>query len=592
MDIRRLIVLGRKFDWIQDTPFVLTATTTGAQTLTITGLTVATDKSVVVNWGDGNSNTYTGAGARTHNYAGAGTWTVSIANRRDITLLDLQDTKISGAISSSNPMPSRLTSLFLYNMPNLTWVVSFSAPIPSTLTTLSLSTMAGITWLVSSTAPVPTGLIYLKLVTMTGITWAVSATVPMPTGLAYLYMAGVAGFSWTVSATAPMPTGLQTLDLASFTTITWAINATNPMPSGMLSLRFYNCPNITWTVSETSPMPTGLTSLTIGAQAGITWTVSTTNPMPTGLLTLSMTTVAGFTWVSDADNPIPAGLTDLTLTIVNSATSIPAARWAVNTLQHIRIENSLSTAAVNDILLGIWTNKANYTHATPTLDLLGNGNGSPLGTYQEGSGVGGEPVSGMEYAYDLAIGHYTSAGPEWTVTVCMYLFGILGDSITAVTTGWPVSVYAGYKSGKADGRNHAVAGHSIMSNMDADVLAAANDGANGIIIALGTNDVDGGDMVALQAEVEENIIELKASNPLATLYYMNILPRWTDTGGGTPIDKSNTRAAIAAACLAQSITCWDTFTTPWITSAQTTDGTHLTAAGHTAIANNVIALLP
>jgi len=50
--------------------FVMTVTTTGAQTLTLQDLTVSA--STTVDWGDGSSNDYTGSGTRTHNYAGAG----------------------------------------------------------------------------------------------------------------------------------------------------------------------------------------------------------------------------------------------------------------------------------------------------------------------------------------------------------------------------------------------------------------------------------------------------------------------------------------------------------------------------------------
>ena len=67
--------------------------------------------------------------------------------------------------------------------------------------------------------------------------------------------------------------------------------------------------------------------------------------------------------------------------------------------------------------------------------------------------------------------------------------------------------------------------------------------------------------------------------------------RWTDAGGGTEIDKSNIRTAIAAACTAQGITCWDTYTTPWITAADTTDGTHPNAAGELKISTEVLSRL-
>jgi len=170
------------------------------------------------------------------------------------------------------------------------------------------------------------------------------------------------------------------------------------------------------------------------------------------------------------------------------------------------------------------------------------------------------------------------------------LFTILGDSVSTLSGHWASRTVFNYPT-RADLLNHAYSGHSIMANMDAQVVAAAGDNAGIIIIELGTNDNNAGNMANLQAEAEENIAELKVSNPRAALYWLNVLPRWTDNGGGTPVDKGNIRTAIAAACTAKGITCWDTFTAPWITAAQTIDGLHPTAAGHAAIAVQALARL-
>ena len=163
--------------------------------------------------------------------------------------------------------------------------------------------------------------------------------------------------------------------------------------------------------------------------------------------------------------------------------------------------------------------------------------------------------------------------------------GVLGDSISAGYNRWPYNVPGTIL-------NHAVAGQDVVNNMDAQTVAAASDSAEIIIIALGTND-DGsaGNMAALQAEYEENVAELKVSNAGATIYAMNVLPRWTDVGGGTPVDRSSIRTAIAAACTSQGITCWDTFTTPWIAANETLDGLHPNVVGSAKIAAQVIARL-
>lgn len=169
---------------------------------------------------------------------------------------------------------------------------------------------------------------------------------------------------------------------------------------------------------------------------------------------------------------------------------------------------------------------------------------------------------------------------------------VLGDSIENFAGGWPIwTAHASPGGNRTTLTNRAVNSKYIMDGMDAQVVAAASDDADIIIIALGTGDNNGGNMTTLQAEAEENIAELKASNPHATIYWMNVLPRWTDNTTGAEVDKSNIRTAIAAACTAQGITCWDTYTTPWIAQNQTSDGEHPTAAGHAAILAQVLARL-
>jgi hypothetical protein len=47
-------------------------------------------------------------------------------------------------------------------------------------------------------------------------------------------------------------------------------------------------------------------------------------------------------------------------------------------------------------IAAIWSNKANFTYATPTLDLLGGSNAAPNGMYQAAS----PPTTGNEKKYD------------------------------------------------------------------------------------------------------------------------------------------------------------------------------------------------
>ncbi len=118
--------------------------------------------------------------------------------------------------------------------------------------------------------------------------------------------------------------------------------------------------------------------------------------------------------------------------------------------------------------------------------------------------------------------------------------------------------------------------------MAAQATACATDNADIIIMALGTNDNNAGNMATLQSAVEAGIDTVRGTNPNATVYYMNVLPRTTGA-------KNNIRAAIAAACTAKSVTCWDTVTDPWINDVtDTIDGLHPNTAGYDKIVSRLL----
>ena len=76
-------------------PSFTVTTTAPAQTLTLTSLGVAADETVTVEWGDGASDDYTGTAQRTHQYASAGEYIVTLRNAAAITGLDIRDAKVS-----------------------------------------------------------------------------------------------------------------------------------------------------------------------------------------------------------------------------------------------------------------------------------------------------------------------------------------------------------------------------------------------------------------------------------------------------------------------------------------------------------------
>jgi lysophospholipase L1-like esterase len=167
---------------------------------------------------------------------------------------------------------------------------------------------------------------------------------------------------------------------------------------------------------------------------------------------------------------------------------------------------------------------------------------------------------------------------------------VLGDSISGTAAGysWATLVASGYAGASLGLCHHGAPGATILTDgdgdadMDAQTLAAAGDDADLIILELGTNDADTENIVA---EYVENVLELKASNPRATIFGMGILDK-TDVGARAA---NNTR--LLAACATAGITFWNT--DGWIVPAtDTSDGTHPTAAGHAKIAAQVLARLP
>ena len=94
--------------------FSFTVTTTGAQTLTLQDLGIASGKIVRVWWGDDTYNDYTGTGTRTHAYGGAGTWTVRMSPASAITVIDFRDTKIT--LNQTLALCRSVTSLRIDNI--------------------------------------------------------------------------------------------------------------------------------------------------------------------------------------------------------------------------------------------------------------------------------------------------------------------------------------------------------------------------------------------------------------------------------------------------------------------------------------------
>lgn len=133
--MQRRMMMARRRDTAVAT---YTVTTTGAATHTISSFGVSA--ATVVDFGDGSDDTYTGTATRTHNYAGAGTWTVTISTPENVTTFDIRDNKVnlnsadiatmsnvqtavfttlrSGTFDSADVSDWRPTTFWLYSMPS------------------------------------------------------------------------------------------------------------------------------------------------------------------------------------------------------------------------------------------------------------------------------------------------------------------------------------------------------------------------------------------------------------------------------------------------------------------------------------------
>lgn len=185
------------------------------------------------------------------------------------------------------------------------------------------------------------------------------------------------------------------------------------------------------------------------------------------------------------------------------------------------------------------------------------------------------------YAYNIGMGGHSKR------------ILVLGDSIPTATGNYCNLLASSYVSNGAGYLiNRAVGGTNIGTHLSVQVNLSINDSPDYIFIMMGTNDNDGGNMGVLQAAVESNLSSLKSLHPGAEIYWVNVLPRWTDNTGAVEVPKNNIRGAIAAGCLAQDVSCWDTYTDPWISADQTSDGLHPLAIGHRSIATRALELLP
>ena len=127
--------------------------------------------------------------------------------------------------------------------------------------------------------------------------------------------------------------------------------------------------------------------------------------MPTGTYSISSADMAAWTGVQNLYTYSNTGGA-LTINTYTDFTGLVA-------LHNLQLQNnSLAQASVDAVLKGLWTSRASFTYATPSLTINGT-NAAPSGIYQSNCPT---PATGKEWAYDLVHETCAGAGHAWTVT--------------------------------------------------------------------------------------------------------------------------------------------------------------------------------
>jgi lysophospholipase L1-like esterase len=166
---------------------------------------------------------------------------------------------------------------------------------------------------------------------------------------------------------------------------------------------------------------------------------------------------------------------------------------------------------------------------------------------------------------------------------------VLGDSISSALTSWVYKLAGLYNGGAVRLINHAVSGATVITDgdgdmdMDGQTAVTASDNANIIIVALGSNDPDTTD--ALRAEYQENLSEVKTTNPNAQIFGLGVIP---STGNAASRALKNPLIEQACTNAGATYVSTDNINYGGVTfdpAIHTYDGLHPNDIGHLLIAN-------
>ena len=352
--------------------FEMTVTTTGAQTLTLQSLDVASGKTVRVTWGDGSYTDYTGTGTRTHAYSGAGTWTVTITPPGSITKIDFRDTKITLNHSLANC--TAVTSLAIYNVSGFN--SAYIADMPLTSLTLYLEVAGTYTFDSGHISSMPLTYLYMRLSAAGTYTFDSSHISSM--ALTYLYLRLYAAGTYTFNSSHIGSMPLTTLDLYLPAAGTYTFNSSH---IGSMAL----------------------TILSLHLPAAGTYTFNSSHISSMALTYLYLYLDAAGTYTFDSSHISSMALTYLYLYLdaASTTTTIARADWGGVVLrgaQYSTIQMGLDATEVSNVLLGIYdmVSSGARTATGGTLNVAGS-NAAPSGVLQAAC----PPTTGKEAAYEL-----------------------------------------------------------------------------------------------------------------------------------------------------------------------------------------------
>ena len=204
-----------------------------------------------------------------------------------------------------------------------------------------------------------------------------------------------------------MPTGgtytISSADMSSWRPTTWDLYS---MLTGTYTISSSDMSAWRPTNWDLAAMPTGGT-YTISSADMSSWRPTTwyLYSMPTGTYTISSSDMSAWTTTQTLNLYANVGQ----VTTINSYTNFTG----LVALHNLQLQNNaLTQAQVNAVLQGLWTARASFTYATPSLTINGT-NAAPSGIYQTNCPT---PATGKEWAYDLVHETCTGGGHPWTVT--------------------------------------------------------------------------------------------------------------------------------------------------------------------------------